>query len=164
MNIALAQTGYTYGIGFAENIIFYRYDVINNSAQNYEDLYFGLYVDLDIGNISGGDPEYGDDLIDFIKEKNFLYFYDDGVSNEWPGNTTGMMGVAFLETPEKDGNQVGITSMHYNLYFDDEDQDTIQYGIMSSSRSLFESPLGGRYFHPGDNSDIDFDDFFFIQN
>jgi hypothetical protein len=158
LDIALAQTGYSYGINFAQNIIFYKYNIINNSANNYTNLYFGLYIDLDIGNISGGDPEYGDDRIDFIKEKNFLYFSDDGISNEWEGNKTGMMGVAFIKTPIVDGKELGITDMHYNLYFDDEDQDSIQYGIMSSSQSLFDSPLSGRYFHIGNNADIHYDD------
>jgi hypothetical protein len=118
-----------------------------------------VYIrDIDVGNVSGGNPEYGDDLIEFDKENNFLYFYDDGISTEWPNNTTGQMGVSFLRTPVTTNGKSGITDMHYNLYFDDEDQDTIQYGIMSSSESLKNSALGSRYFHLGDQNDIHFDD------
>lgn len=159
-NIQVAQTGYTYGVAFAQNLIFLKYDVTNNSNNTYNDLYFAMYTDIDVGNISGGAPEYADDKIDFIKEKNLLYFYDDGVSNEWPENTTGYFGLTFLKTPEINGVEAGITDMHYFLYFDDQgrDIDSIQYGIMSSAESLYNSDLGDRYFHLGNNSDLSYDD------
>lgn len=158
LDLRIIQRGYTYGVESAKNIVFFKYDIVNASQKNYEELYFALYCDIDIGNISGGVPEYGDDLIEFNRDNNFLYFYDDGISTEWPENKTGMMGVTFLETPLVNGKRFGITDMHYNLYYDDEDQDTIQYGIMSSAASLKNSPLGKRYFHPGTANDIHFDD------
>jgi hypothetical protein len=159
LNIQMEQVGYTYGVKFAENLIFFKYIITNNSNQDYDDLYFSLYSDLDIGNISGGNPEYADDKIKFLKEKNFVYFYDaDDYSGEWPGGKVGMMGIAFLKTPEVNGVQPGITDMHYNLYYDDRDIDTIQYGIMSSSLSLYNSSLGPLYFHPGNSGSIHFDD------
>lgn len=158
LNINVAQTGYAYGVRAAENLIFFKYDITNHSNTDYEDFYFALYVDMDIGNISGGDPEYGDDRIGFDKERNYVYFHDDGYSSEWPDNTTGFMGVAFLSTPEINGSQLGVTDMHYNEYFDDEDQDTIQYGILSSAESLYNSAIGPRYFHPGEDGNIHYDD------
>ena len=48
--------------------------------------------------------------------------------------------------------------MHYNLYFDDLDIDTVQYGIMSSDPNLYNSPLGPKFFHIGSNPDLHFDD------
>lgn len=159
LNIQIDQVGYTYGVKFAQNLIFFKYIVTNKSNQDYDKLYFSLYTDIDIGNISGGFPEYDDDKIDFIKEKNFLYFYDaDNFSSEWPGGKVGMMGVAFLQTPEVNGVQLGITDMHYNLYYDDRDIDTVQYGIMSSSPSLYNSTLGSRYFHLGSNQTLNYCD------
>jgi hypothetical protein len=159
LNIQIEQVGYTYGVKFAQNLIFFKYIITNKSNQDYDKLYFNLYTDIDVGNISGGVPEYDDDKIDFIKEKNFLYFYDaDNYSSEWPDGKVGMMGVAFLQTPEVNGVQLGITDMHYNLYFDDRDIDTVLYGIMSSSPGLYNSTLGSAYFHLGSNQTLNFDD------
>lgn len=159
LGIQVEQIGYTYGVKFAQNVIFFKYIITNQSENDYDSLYFALYADLDIGNISGGAPEYDDDKIDFIKEKNFLYFYDaDNYSSEWPDGKVGMMGVAFLKTPEINGVQPGITDMHYNLYYDDRDIDTVQYGIMSSSPSLYNSSLGQYYFHLGNNTALNYCD------
>jgi len=158
LNIEVAQTGYAYGVSFAQDILFFTYEIKNNSNETYNDLYFGLYADIDVGNISGGVAEYDDDFVDFDKANELLYFYDDGVSTEWPDNKTGVFGIAFLRTPDIDGKMAGITDMHYNLYFDDRDIDSVQYGIMSSSTSLYNSSLGDAYFHTGGNSNLHFDD------
>ncbi len=159
LGIQIDQVGYTYGVKFAKDLIFFKYIVSNKSDNDYDSLYFSLYNDIDIGNISGGDPEYDDDKIDFIKEKNFLYFYDaDDYSAEWPDGKVGMMGVALIRTPEVNGVELGITDMHYNLYYDDRDIDTVQYGIMSSSQSLYNSSLSPLYFHLGTNTELNYDD------
>lgn len=158
LNIEVEQTGYAYGVSFAENILFFKYKITNKSNKNYNDLFFGIYADIDIGNISGGSPEYEDDLIGFDKENNFLYFYDDGKSTEWTGGTTGYFGLSFLSTPEFEGVQLGITDWHYNLYYDDRDIDSVQYGILSSARSLYNSSLGENYFHTSSSSNLHFDD------
>lgn len=159
LGIQIEQVGYTYGVKFAQNIIFFKYIITNQSQNDYDSLYFALYADIDVGNISGGPTEYDDDKIDFIKDKNFLYFYDsDNYSPEWPEGKVGMMGVAFLKTPEINGVQLGITDMHYNLYYDDRDIDSVQYGIMSSSPSLYNSPLGPQYFHLGNNTALNYCD------
>ncbi len=146
LDVEVHQTGYTYGIKFAENIIFYKYDIINKGSKNLSGVYFNLYTDIDVGNISGGDPEYEDDRIGFDKERNLLYFYDDGFSAEWPQNKTGYFGVSFIKTPKINNKELGITDMHYNLYFDDRDIDSIQYGIMSSDPNLLSSDLGTALF------------------
>jgi hypothetical protein len=158
LNIQIDQTGYAYGVKFAQNLLFFKYSIINKGIENYNDLYFSLYTDMDLGNISGGAPEYENDKIGFIKEKNFVYFYDNGISSEWPGGKVGRIGVVFLKTPTVNGTELGITDMHYNLYNDDRDEDSVQYGIMSSSPTLFNSSLGPKYFHLGSNPNIHYDD------
>jgi hypothetical protein len=159
LGLQIDQVGYTYGVKFAQNLIFFKYIIRNQSSNNYDSLYFALYNDIDVGNISGGNPEYEDDLLGFVKEKNFAYTYDaDNFSGEWPGGKVGMMGVVFLQTPEVNGTQLGITDLHYNLYYDDRDIDSIQYGIMSSSPSLYNSSLGPVYFHLGNNTSLHYDD------
>ncbi len=81
LGIQIAQTGYAYGVNFAKNIIYYKYEITNHGSQDLEDFYFCLYIDCDVGNVSGGVPEYDDDRIDFNKEKNLVYFFDDGIFN-----------------------------------------------------------------------------------
>ncbi|MDP2302459.1 MAG: hypothetical protein Q8N03_08550 [Ignavibacteria bacterium] len=156
--LQVAQTGYAFGINLAKNILFYKYEITNHGANDLSNLYFALYCDIDVGNVSGGVPEYLDDKIDFIKDRNLVYFHDDGVSSEWPGGKTGLFGISLLKTPIIDGQQLGVTDMHYNLYDDDLDMDSVQYGIMSSAQSLYNSSLGSRFFHIGNNTSLKFDD------
>lgn len=158
LGIHIAQTSYAYGLKSLEDMLFFIFDVINKGEKDLDSLYFALYVDIDVGNVSGGDPEYADDRVGFEKQLNLLYFYDDGYTSEWVGNTTGYFGCAFLKTPLVNGQEMGVTDWHYNLYDDDMDLDTVQYRIMSSDRRLFESPLGNRYFHVGNLPTLHYDD------
>jgi hypothetical protein len=158
LGIQIAQTGYAYGVNFAKNMIFYKYEITNHGSQDLENFYFCLYVDCDVGNAEGGTPEYLDDRIGFDKEQNLVYFHDDGISSEWPGGKTGFLGAMFLKTPEVNGVELGLTDMHYNIYDDDLDIDSVQYGIMSSDPDLYNSTFGPRYFHLGGNPDLHFDD------
>lgn len=158
LGLQIAQTGYAFGVNFAKNILFYKYEITNNGANDLSGLYFSLYNDIDVGNISGGVPEWGDDKIDFDKSKNLLFFFDDGISSEWPGGKTGYFGVMILKTPSVGGTMLGITDMHYNLYDDDLDIDSVQYGIMSSAASLYNSSLGSKFFHLGGNTSLHYDD------
>ncbi len=158
IGIQMAQTGYAFGTKFAKNILFFKFEITNTSNKKIEDLFFGLYNDIDIGDASGGIAEYKDDKLNFIKEKNLIYFYDDGKTTEWQDGKTGFFGVALLKTPEVNGVELGITDMHYSLYDDDLDIDTVQYGILSSSKSLYNSSLSSRFFHLGDNTSLHYDD------
>lgn len=160
LGVQMIQTGYAYGSNFAKNILFFKYQITNQSQNSYDSLYFGLHNDIDVGDVSGGLPEWGDDKASFIKEKNLVYFYDDGVSGEWPDGKTGFFGVMFLKTPEVNGNELGLTDFHYMLYNDDNisDIDSIQYGFMSSSPGLYNSAIGNKYFHVASSSNLHFDD------
>lgn len=160
LGIQLAQTGYAFGTNFAKNILFFKYQLTNHGQNDLSGVYFSLHNDIDVGNISGGTPEYNDDRIGFIKEKNLVYFYDDGLSAEWPDGKTGFFGILFMKTPEINGVELGVTDMHYMLYNDDEisDKDSIQYGYMSSDPNLYNSSVGSKYFHLGNNSNLHFDD------
>jgi hypothetical protein len=158
LGLVMIQTGYTYGVNFAKNIIFYKFEITNKGAKDLDSLYFSLYADIDVGDASGGAAEYQDDMMGFDKENNFVYFYDSkGYSKDWQ-TPTGYFGIAFLKTPMVNGKEPGITDLHYNLYDDDIDLDTVQYGIMSSSQGLFNSPNGKKYFHLGSTPNIHYDD------
>jgi hypothetical protein len=158
LGLVVAQTGYTYGVSFGKNLIFYKFEVINKGKQNLDSLYFDYYTDIDVGNVSGGAPEYGDDKLGFDKSRNFVYFFDDGLSSEWPGGKTGYFGVVLLKTPEVKGRELGITDMHYNLYDDDTDIDSVEFGIMASTPNLYNSSYRSKFFHPGTAGNIHYDD------
>jgi len=160
LGLEIRQTGYAFGLKLVKDMIFLTYEIVNRSSTTYNDLYFGMYIDLDVGNASGGVPEYSDDRIGINRDLQLLYFYDsDHFSSEWPGAPPGYFGYALLKTPMQNGSEVGWTDFHYNLYDDDLDRDSVQYGIMSSSASLMNSTLGPRYFHLGSNApNLHFDD------
>ena len=153
LGIEVRQTGYAFGLKLVKDMIFFTYKIINKSQNRYDSVYFGMYMDLDIGNAPGGVPEYADDRLGINRALRLVYFYDaDNFSSEWPGAPPGYFGYAFLKTPSVNGVEVGWTDFHYNLYDDDLDRDSVQYGIMSSSVSLMNSSLGPRYFHLGSNA------------
>ena len=158
LNIFIHQTGYVFTNDTTEDIIFFKYQIINKSQTNYDSIYFSLYCDIDVGNASAGTQEYADDRVGFDKENHFVYFFDDGFSSEWPDGFTGYFGITFLGTPQTIQFQSGITDFHYNLYDYDVDIDTVQFGIISSSEGLYNSNIGYKYFHPGATNDIHFDD------
>src|SRR5690606_6976367 len=118
---------------FAQNLLFFKFEITNKGPKDLDSLYFAMYCDIDVGDISGGAPEYGDDKLDFDKANNLVYFFDDGASSEWSGNVTGHFGVALLKSPAIDGVEPGITDFHYSLYDDDRDDDSLQFAIMSSN-------------------------------
>ncbi|HOT97421.1 MAG TPA: hypothetical protein PLN61_02550 [bacterium] len=159
LGLEVHQTGYTFGVKFAQNLIFFKFEVLNKGPRDLDSLFFDMYCDIDIGDVSGGLPEYEDDKLDFDKANNFIYFYDDGFSGEWPGGITGYFGVAFLRTPKVNGVELGVTDMHYNLYNDDRDDDSLQYAIFSSNPGLIRpQSLVPFYFHQGNNPTRHFDD------
>lgn len=161
LGFEIAQTGYAYGSKFGQNILFYKFELKNKSTVAQDSVYFALYCDTDIGNISGGIPEYDDDLIGFDKASNLLYSYDSkGYSKEWPDGKSGYFGFSFVQTPVTDNGQTGITDMHYFLYNDDEavDIDTIHYQRLSSSPVLYRSSIGPKFFHVADPNNLHYDD------
>jgi hypothetical protein len=158
LGVQIAQTGYAYGVSFAENLLFFKFEISLIGTSTLDSLYFGLYCDIDVGDVSGGLPEYADDLLDFDRENGYLVFYDDGYSGEWAGGLTGRFGVAMLQTPFVGGQEVGVTDMHYNLYNYDMDLDDVQYTILSSDTSFLDPAYYDYYFHPGSNPGLHYDD------
>lgn len=153
LGIEMHQTGYAYGVKFAADMIFFKFDIVNKGAKRLDNLFFAMYLDIDAGNVSGGDPEWADEKIGFDKDLQLMYDYDaDNFTSEWPGNIPGEMGIAFLRTPQVNGKELGLTDLHWFYYDDLVDVDSVQYGIMASTQSLFNSAEGSKFFHPGANA------------
>ncbi len=150
LGLQVNQTGYAFNMKLIQDMIIYKFEIINRSATAHENLFFGLYLDIDVGE-GGSGTEYQDDKLDFDRGRNLVYFYDaDGYSADW-GGATGYFGMMMISTPMVGGVEPGITDLHYNVYNDDYDRDSIQYGILSSAPYLYNSSSGPRYFHLGAN-------------
>jgi len=155
LGIQMAQTGYAFGLAYAEDLLFFTYEITNNSATTYDSVYFAMYLDFDIGNISGGDPEYLDDVLGFDAANDFVTLRDaTDYSAEW-GGATGIFGMTFLETP----SMGGITDLHYNLAGGDIDDDSLQLVILSSNQDYLPSNfLVDDYIHTGSDGNVHIDD------
>src|SRR6185436_9021436 len=92
----------------AGNVIFWHYDITNESTTDYNDnIIFGLYMDSGVGGSAlscDGIFESDDDNAFFDKSLglNLVYTYDNyGHGRDLSGlcGTTGYLGYAYLETP-----------------------------------------------------------------
>ncbi len=157
LGIQVNQTGYAFGAKSIRDMVIYGFDVINKSARTYDSVYFGMYLDADIGG-SESAVDYANDKLTFDKSLERVVYYDNGTSVQW-GGPTGKFGFLMLHTPSVNGVELGITDLHYLRYDDDVDIDSIQYGVYSSAPSLYASRYGQKYFHPGANApNLHFDD------
>ena len=159
LNLQINQTGYAFSPKSVRDMVIYIFDVTNRSTRTYDSLYFGIYADISCGG-SDEVQDYGHRRMVFDKSINRLYLYKpSGISYQWGGAPSGFFGVILLQSPAVNGAQLGITDWHYNKYADDQDQDRVQYGILSSSPDLYNDNLGPKYFHPGANApNLHYDD------
>jgi hypothetical protein len=157
LGIQVNQTGYCFGGKDIRDMVIYCFDIVNKSQRSFDSLYFGMYLDADIGG-SESAVDYANDRLVFDKSLQRVVYYDDGTSVQW-GGPSGRFGFIMLHTPSVNGVERGITDLHYMRYDDDIDIDSIQFGVYSSSPSLYASRLGPTYFHPGANApNIHYDD------
>jgi len=87
----------------AEDVLFWLYDIKNESNYDLDKMVFGYIV----GTITGGDGDSQDDWADFDKADDIAYSYDNGTdletglggvgANGW--SPVGLAGYAFLESP-----------------------------------------------------------------
>jgi hypothetical protein len=157
LGLEVIQTGYAFGGKAVRDMVVYRFDLVNRSQNTYDSVYFGMYLDADIGG-SESAVDYANDTLTFDKALQRVVYYDAGTSVQW-GGSSGRFGFLMLQTPEINGVQAGITDLHYLRYDDDIDIDSVQFGIYSSSPSLYSSKYKNTYFHPGVNlPNIHYDD------
>ena len=117
----------------ANDVIFFVYNVTNDSKNDYEKVVFGMFGDPHIG----GSNDYSDDMAYFDNELNMVYGYDSDNRGDWNG-VTGWLGYTFLESPgnrydgiDNDGDGMVDESMHdgidndgdWNVDRDDVGQD-----------------------------------------
>jgi hypothetical protein len=120
LGLRVQVRGFQWSNPQAGNVIFWHYDITNESTTDYNDnIIFGLYMDAGVGGSAlscDGIFESDDDNAFFDKSSrlNLVYTWDkNGHGRDLSGNCgrTGYLGYAYLETP---GNP-------FNAIDDDED-------------------------------------------
>ena len=108
LGLRVEQRGFQWNNPQAGNVIFFHYDISNESTTDYNDnIIFGLYMDSGVGGSGKGRdpyPESDDDNAYFDRETdlNLVYtwdFYGHGVKGP-----TGYLGYSYLETPSHSTN------------------------------------------------------------
>lgn len=119
LGLRVEVRGFQWSNPQAQNVIFWHYDIVNESTTTYEDIVFGLYMDSGVGGSQrscDGVAESDDDNAYFNRDfgLNLVYTWDKngrGVGLSGNCERTGYLGYAYLETP---GNR-------FNALDDDQD-------------------------------------------
>lgn len=158
IGIEIHQSSYAWSTSKDQDYIIFKMEMINKAGHLRDSIYFGLYCDFDAGGISN---DYEDDLWKLEQDREFFYIQDsDGISQDWRGSDPFLLGIVFLETPEVNGQSLGMTDWHYSSdgdspWADIAEEEQILYEWMSSSDRLRNNPNWPNLFH---GSDKNFDD------
>ena len=126
LGLRVEVRGFQWANPQSQDVIFWHYDVVNESTTDYEDIVFGLYMDSGVGGSAlscDGIFESDDDNAFYDSENgvasnlDLVYTWDNGGRGvDLRGNCspTGYLGYAYLETPGNpfdnlDNDDDGIT-------------------------------------------------------
>ncbi|NOT33455.1 MAG: hypothetical protein HOP12_04710 [Candidatus Eisenbacteria bacterium] len=107
LGLRVEVRGFQWANPQAGNVIFWHYDILNESTSDYDSVVFGLYMDSGVGGSTvscDGIPESDDDNAFFDRSLglNLVYTWDNrnrGVDLSGNCAPTGYLGYAYLETP-----------------------------------------------------------------
>jgi hypothetical protein len=107
LGLRVEVRGFQWANPQAGNVIFWHYDIVNESTTDYDSIVFGLYMDSGVGGSAlscDGIFESDDDNAFFDKSSrlNLVYTWDRfGHGRDLSGSCgrTGYLGYAYLETP-----------------------------------------------------------------
>jgi len=129
MTHSVLQWNYCYN----EDFLFVILEITNTSSQDYNNLAFGLYIDIDVGGPDGtGENGRLEDLVAFDSTENLAWIYDDiGTDPGWgPTVRTGIMGTKLLETPDN----VGMTAFRSDDWAVLPDDDPGRFALINSQQ------------------------------
>lgn len=109
LGLKVEQRGFQWANPQAGNVIFFHYDIANESTTDYNDnIIFGLYMDSGVGGSAigvDGVAESDDDNAFFDKEAGLNLVYTWDKNGNGTRGTTGYLGYSYLETP---GNSLDV--------------------------------------------------------
>ena len=111
LGLRVEVRGFQWANPQAQDVIFWHYDIVNESTTDYEDIVFGLYMDSGVGGSglscdgifeSDDDNAFYDSENGVASDLDLVYTWDNGGRGvDLRGNCspTGYLGYAYLETP-----------------------------------------------------------------
>ena len=107
LGLRVEVRGFQWANPQAQNVIFWHYDIVNESTTDYDNMIFGLYMDSGVGGAGlSCDNVYESDDDNAFYDKSFglnlVYTWDKrgrGVGLQSNCQRTGYLGYAYLETP-----------------------------------------------------------------
>ncbi|NOZ08050.1 MAG: hypothetical protein GXO91_04120 [FCB group bacterium] len=148
VGIEVEQTAYSYGRPYAEDVIFWDFNIYNTSGSDLEDIYLGFiakfrpdYDNHDYLNFIDSD---GDGIRDLV----YVYDLDNQASGTWAdtNDPLGMVGLRIYDTP----GQIGITDFHHFSRGVTPDTDEKIWALMVSDPTDTDLVDPDYYFHGSD--------------
>ena len=126
LGLRVEVRGFQWANPQSQDVIFWHYDIVNESTTDYDNIVFGLYMDSGVGGSaiscdgifeSDDDNAFYDSQNGIASDLNLVYTWDNGGRGvDLRGNCspTGYLGYAYLETPGNpfdgiDNDDDGIT-------------------------------------------------------
>jgi hypothetical protein len=100
LGLSVGVRGFQWSNVLAEDLIFWHYEITNESTHDYNKIIFGMYVDCGVG----GQFDSNDDYASFQKDGNITYSWDHDGLGEGGWTPTGYAGYSFLESPGNPNN------------------------------------------------------------
>ena len=95
LGLSVAVRGFQWSNVLSEDIVFWHYEITNESTHDYNKIIFGMYVDCGVG----GQFDSNDDYASFEKESDITFSWDHDKLGQGGWGPTGYAGYAFLESP-----------------------------------------------------------------
>ncbi len=157
LGLRVEVRGFQWSHVLAEDIIFWHYDIVNLSDNDYEKTYFGFYTDTGVG----GSGDNQDDNASYDTVLDLAYAFDDdgyGAPGRWK---TGYIGYAYLESPgnsfdgfdndddgmidesradgiDNDNDWVGYTDLNGNGKWDADENEPLNNDVGSDGVGPFD--------------------------
>lgn len=128
LGLKVGVRGFQWSNVQSEDLVFWHYDITNESTTKYPKMIFGMYVDCGIG----GQYDSNDDNASFDIENDITYSWDSNGLGEGGWGPTGWCGYAFLESPGNPFNGI-----------DDDGDGEEGSPIITSNMILGEIPENG---------------------
>lgn len=102
LGLKVGVRGFQWSNVQSEDLIFWHYEITNESTTNYPKMIFGMYVDVGVG----GQYDSNDDNASFDLENDITYSWDTNGLGQGGWGPTGWCGYAFLESPGNSFNGI----------------------------------------------------------
>ena len=102
LGLSVGVRGFQWSNVLAEDLIFWHYEITNESTQDYNEIIFGMYVDCGVG----GQYDSNDDYASFDNSMDITYSWDHDGLGQGGWSPTGYAGYAFLESPGNPLNKI----------------------------------------------------------